>query len=137
MSSFITYNKEGGRVKSVSFNPHVNDLSPYEDENTSAMFVSEEIDIFNSKVVNGKVLPILDTDFPEETLKTVKREIKETSFAGLVKSDWTQLADTSLSAEKVEEWKAYRKLLRDMSKIPDSDLVNVKRAKDLDWPLYP
>ena len=30
-------------------------------------------------------------------------------------SDWTQLADTSLTDEKVIEWKAYRQLLRDIT----------------------
>jgi hypothetical protein len=137
MSSFITYKKNGGRVISSSFDPYITDLTPYEDADTAAMFVDEQVDVFSSKVVNGVILPIADTDFPEEQLAAVKRELKEQSWVKLNNSDWTQLNDVSLTAQEIASWKVYRQDLRNMSKKTDNQLRNVKRARDLIWPLAP
>jgi hypothetical protein len=37
----------------------------------------------------------------------------------LAASDWTQLPDVALTAEKVSEWSAYRQALRDVTDQPD------------------
>jgi hypothetical protein len=51
----------------------------------------------------------------------------------LVASDWTQAADSPLSAEKKAEWAAYRQDLRDLTQT----YPNVQKESDVVWPTEP
>lgn len=48
----------------------------------------------------------------------------------LVNSDWTQLADVPLSAEKKAEWATYRQALRDLTDQPGF-------PENINWPVEP
>jgi len=51
----------------------------------------------------------------------------------LVASDWTQVADSPLSAEKREEWAEYRQALRDLTTL----YPTVQSADEVVWPTEP
>lgn len=48
----------------------------------------------------------------------------------LAESDWTQVPDVALSAEKQEEWAIYRKQLRDIT-------GEITEIGQIDWPKLP
>jgi len=51
----------------------------------------------------------------------------------IVQTDWTQLPDTSLTLEQVEEAKVYRQALRDMI----DDCHSAQTLEDISWPTKP
>ena len=51
----------------------------------------------------------------------------------LFQTDWTQIPDTSLTAEQVEIAKTYRQALRDMI----SDCHSAQTLDDIPWPMKP
>tara|TARA_R110002110_G_scaffold365920_2_gene575913 strand:+ start:465 stop:818 length:354 start_codon:yes stop_codon:yes gene_type:complete len=51
----------------------------------------------------------------------------------LASSDWTGLADTALTNEKLAEWKLYRQKLRDLPK----GLTTPFKVKNAVWPTKP
>jgi hypothetical protein len=51
---------------------------------------------------------------PEITQEQIQAGIRGLRSYLLEKSDWTQLPDAALSAEKKSEWATYRQALRDM-----------------------
>jgi hypothetical protein len=55
-----------------------------------------------------------EENLPEITIEQVQVGIRGLRDFLLTKSDWTQLPDTPLSAEKKAEWAEYRQALRDM-----------------------
>lgn len=59
------------------------------------------------KIVDGKIVALGVTyDIP--TYIRIKRDLM------LEESDWTQLQDVAISAEKLEQWKEYRLKLREL-----------------------
>ena len=52
----------------------------------------------------------------------------------LTMSDWTQVADSSLSTEVQLEWSTYRQLLRDL---PDTFSGEERSLDDISWPIAP
>ena len=59
--------------------------------------------------------------------------IRQQRIGLLASSDWTQAADSPLSAEKKAEWAAYRQALRDL---PDEQ-GSVNSIDDVVWPTQP
>jgi hypothetical protein len=59
--------------------------------------------------------------------------IRQQRIGLLASSDWTQSADSPLSAEKKAEWAVYRQALRDL---PD-DQGSVNSIDDVVWPTQP
>jgi hypothetical protein len=51
----------------------------------------------------------------------------------LVASDWTQSADSPLSAEKKQEWANYRQALRDLT----NDYPTIDTQDSIVWPIEP
>lgn len=51
----------------------------------------------------------------------------------LASSDWTQVADVPLTAEKKAEWATYRQELRNLTTLYPNALV----AEDITWPVKP
>ena len=51
----------------------------------------------------------------------------------LVASDWTQSADSPLSAEKKQEWANYRQALRDLT----NDYPTIDTEDSIVWPIEP
>lgn len=59
--------------------------------------------------------------------------IREPRNFHLARSDWTQMPDSPLSAEKKAEWAAYRQELRDMTTV----YANVQNPSDITPPTPP
>lgn len=77
-------------------------------------------------------------DLPQEqidylALEAQKNLVREKRNDLLLKSDWTQGADSILSAEKKAEWAHYRQLLRDLTK----NISTVDEALSIVWPDQP
>ena len=53
-------------------------------------------------------------EVPEITQEQILLGVRNLRTYLLEKSDWTQIADVALTAEKKAEWAAYRQQLRDM-----------------------
>lgn len=51
----------------------------------------------------------------------------------LLKSDWTQVSDSPLTAEKKEEWAIYRQQLRDLT----SQYLDLTKDTEILWPTKP
>lgn len=65
-----------------------------------------------------------------ERLVMLARLVKSQRAELLAQSDWTQLADVPLSAEKKQQWETYRQALRDISS-------QAKFPWRIDWPVAP
>jgi len=65
-----------------------------------------------------------------DKLQTALREERD---AKLVATDWTQMPDSPLSAEKQAEWASYRQALRD---VPQNNL-NITHINEVVWPTQP
>lgn len=59
-----------------------------------------------------EIIPIPEE--PNITIEQIKLGIRNLRAYLLQQSDWTQLQDTALTAEKKAEWAIYRQQLRDM-----------------------
>jgi len=64
-------------------------------------------------VVNGKQVKYKKTK--EELDEIELMDIRRQRDLLLSKSDWTQLNDVALSTEKINEWKEYRRALRNIT----------------------
>jgi len=53
----------------------------------------------------------------------------------LLRSDWTQVADSPLTAQEREKWRQYRAELRGITEI--HDFANMKSREEINWPLVP
>jgi hypothetical protein len=88
------------------------------------------------KVVNGEYIELSQSELDEmaargETADLDLRHVRSQRDGQLRGSDWTQGADTPLTAEKVAEWATYRQALRDYP--AQSDKVSTLP----DWPTPP
>ena len=61
------------------------------------------------------------------------QELREKRNVLLAETDWTGLADTALTNEKLAEWKLYRQHLRNL---PDG-LDTEDKVKEATWPTKP
>ena len=72
----------------------------------------------------------VDEAATSERLNMLARLVKSQRAELLAQSDWTQLADVPLSAEKKQQWETYRQALRDISS-------QAKFPWRIDWPVAP
>lgn len=79
----------------------------------------------NYKVIDGKhtFSPFVQNE------KELMESIRTTRNHLLTDSDWTQVGDSPISAEKKEEWKTYRQTLRDITTVDD--------LQEIVWPEKP
>ena len=66
------------------------------------------------------------------TLAQALRELRARRNTFLYESDWTQLPDTGLTADKLLEWRDYRQQLRDLPA-----LVATQGWGNVGWPAQP
>jgi hypothetical protein len=66
------------------------------------------------------------------TLAQALRELRARRNVYLYESDWTQLPDTGLTADKLMEWREYRQQLRDLPA-----LVATQGWGNVEWPAQP
>lgn len=91
-------------------------------------------DALIASVVTPEPLEYLKNMTPEQIQEMITNqkieEIRNTRNGLLATSDWTQGADSPLSAEKKAEWTVYRQSLRDL-------LANLTDPFNLVWPTKP
>lgn len=129
----VVYTAEGHPTQ------HIGARLPYESETLEQVIDMYSPVAFWKELKAAVVAPevgvsgvISDSQFadpvvPEKTLAVEARDIRG-QF--LEMSDWTQLADVPLSAEKKAEWATYRQALRDITEqagFPDN----------IQWPVQP
>lgn len=91
-------------------------------------FITQYVDIDNKKLIKKPLKPsefhIFDYSSKEWVIDRIKQieNIKKKRNALLLESDWTQVLDSPLSAEKKAEWAVYRQALRDITN-QDPNLV--------------
>lgn len=81
-------------------------------------------------------LPLTDPPeflYPEPLIRDNLADLRVERDILLKESDWTQLPDSPLSAEKKAEWAAYRQALRDLPINADTSL----QYKDIQFPTPP
>ena len=73
-------------------------------------------------------------DLPEPTEEDLKQHnliaLRQLRQRYLQESDWTQMPDSPLSAEKKTEWQTYRQALRDIT-------ITSTSCSDVVWPTEP
>lgn len=83
------------------------------------------------KLVNGEFVEIVPT--ADEILQEGWFSVRTIRDGRLKQSDWTQVPDSPLSAEKRSEWQMYRQKLRDLP----ADYAHVTAIEDVVWPTAP
>lgn len=114
------------------------DCADLNDEQLSALLAKEpNLDYINVYTVGVKNIAV---DIATKKIKKVTPPpqniaglIRQRRIGLLTSSDWTQSADSPLSAEKKAEWAVYRQALRDL---PD-DQGSVNSIDDVVWPTQP
>ena len=96
----------------------------------------------NWSYINGAVDSVSERVINLQTLKIERRQRRTPSVANLIREqrklllqgcDWTQAADSPLSAESKQAWADYRQALRDL---PDEQ-GGVNSIDDVVWPTPP
>jgi hypothetical protein len=70
----------------------------------------------------------------ELTPEQQKESMRVTRGFLLNECDWTQLSDTTLTADERQQWSVYRQQLRDITKDPNWPNVQWPTKP---WPIYP
>lgn len=70
-----------------------------------------------------------------DTNEKIRRWVLGPRQHKLIMSDWTQVSDAPISAEKRAEWAEFRAKLRNMT--DDIDFTKIKRASEIEWPTPP
>ena len=83
------------------------------------------------QLVDGEFVEITQTD--AEVLAEMWEVVRLRRDFLLIKSDWTQVPDTPLAAEKRTEWQLYRQDLRDIT----ADFSHVTTLQDVVFPTIP
>lgn len=83
------------------------------------------------RLVDGEFVEITQTD--AEVLAEMWEVVRMRRDFLLIKSDWTQVPDTPLAAEKRTEWQLYRQDLRDIT----ADFSHVTALQDVVFPTAP
>lgn len=83
------------------------------------------------KFVDGEFVEIVQTD--AEALAEMWLSVRTIRDGRLKDSDWTQVTDTPLAAEKRTEWQMYRQDLRDIT----ADFSHVTALQDVVFPTAP
>jgi len=71
--------------------------------------------IGDALLADGTLPPAVTADLPQPTDKDYARAIRVQRDRRLAACDWTQLADSPLSAEAKAAWVTYRQALRDIT----------------------
>ena len=110
---YIIYDTTGKILRSGTCPPEDIDIQAGPGE--TAMQIDNQIDINNHIVVNGVITPYTP---PIDSIVQLKQiRVKRNNL--LSTSDWTQISDSPLSADKKQEWASYRQNLRDLPAVID------------------
>lgn len=113
MKQFIVHNSEGVILRTGMCPENVFAEQALENEFVIEGFCNEP----GKRVINGEIV-----DYIEDVVEPSDKEkialcaalIRTTRNGLLENSDWTQLNDSPLTAEKKAEWQNYRQQLRDL-----------------------
>ena len=91
-------------------------IEGYEDPGRGKKAVRDGVQVKDGKYYDKyNIIDKTDDEKKDEDTRQLNNALQDRDDK-LLKCDWTQLPDTALSAEKVVEFKEYRKLLRDITK---------------------
>jgi hypothetical protein len=132
---FVTYDPTTGRIIACGFTQ----ASALEGQ-TNTVVVDNEVDPRTNRVVAGSVEPLppkpgLHYEFNyssgvwEYSRAMALADVTAVRNALLVASDWSQMVDVPMEAEKRAEWQVYRQQLRDITDQPD--------LENIVWPTQP
>jgi hypothetical protein len=99
-------------------------------ENLNWSYINGAVDSVSERVVNLQTLKIERRQRKIPSIANLIREQRKLLLAGC---DWTQAADSPLSAEQKAAWAAYRQALRDL---PDEQ-GSVNSIDEVVWPTPP
>lgn len=99
-------------------------------ENANWSYINGAVDSVSERVVNLQTLKIERRQRKIPSIANLIREQRKLLLAGC---DWTQAADSPLSAESKQAWADYRQALRDL---PDEQ-GSVNSIEDVVWPTPP
>lgn len=83
------------------------------------------------KLVDGEFVEIVQTD--AEALAEMWLSVRTIRDGRLKSSDWTQVTDSPLTAEKRSEWQMYRQDLRDITE----NFAHIITLQDVTFPTAP
>lgn len=128
MKRFIIYSTDGVILRTGSCPDEVFALQRSGDE----LIMEGEADDATQCIVDGEVVAKPELTDKEKTAR-VMLEVRQIRDLALSSSDWTQVTDSPLTAEKRSEWQMYRQDLRDVT----SDNSHVTNLASIDWPTVP
>ena len=99
-------------------------------ENAKWSYIDGAVDSVSERVINLQTLKI---ERRQRRIPSVANLIRERRKLLLSGCDWTQAADSPLSAESKQAWADYRQALRDL---PDEQ-GSVNSIEDVVWPTPP
>lgn len=99
-------------------------------ENPNWSYINGAVDSVSERVVNLQTLKIERRQRRTPSIANLIREQRKLLLAGC---DWTQTADSPLSAESKQAWADYRQALRDL---PDEQ-GSVNSIDEVVWPTPP
>lgn len=123
MISFIVHNKAGDILRTGTCSDADLALQAGDGE---FVVTGEANDEFHA-IVDGRVVDKPPVTPPTEAQLNARcmAEIRKRRNQALQKSDWTQLPDATLSADKILAWQAYRESLRDLPQnYPDATTID-------------
>jgi len=131
MKNYILYNSTTGHID-TQLSMTEKSLQKTLANNPGTLTMEGRVSDVNKFCVNVSTDPHTIESKPEETIN-VSAYIRDLRTKLLKASDWTQAADSPLSASKKAEWATYRQQLRDMpDTCSDCDTVD-----DITWPTKP
>lgn len=129
MTYRIIYNNQTGQIL---MNKSLSDSAVQElcNNHENWAYINGAVDSLSERVVNLETMRIERRQRRTASVANLIRERRKLLLAG---SDWTQAADSPLSAEKKSAWADYRQALRNL---PDEQ-GSVNSLSDVVWPTPP
>lgn len=147
MKSYIVYDSDGRILKSVSCPEEkiAANAAGHSYMESNATDATHYVDVATGHCVEMPPKPQEDYEFNYTTKqwfdpKTAQERaaeyiagVRRERDARLFASDWTQMADSPLTAEEKSAWATYRQALRDVPQSVDSEAT----SGDIIWPAPP
>jgi hypothetical protein len=110
---YIQYNTANGNIVTVSNKPQAAKIGFDQIQYTGSISARDLISFYSIDATDQSV--VLKSDSDQLVHAQRLTEIKRQRQLLLDKSDWTQLPDVTITAEKRSQWQQYRQALRDIT----------------------
>ena len=128
MKRFIIYSTDGVILRTGSCPDEVFALQRSGNE----LIMEGEADDATQCIVHGEVVAKPELTDEEKTARAML-EVRQVRDFALSSSDWTQVADSPLTAEQRSAWQMYRQKLRDLT----DDFSHITALEDVTFPTVP